>query len=285
MIQGYGPVTQALLGTLLTWGFTALGSLMVIFLRGNQVNKSSITLPPPPKTNTFDHSINLSRLLHRCLENRDLVVKRFAFHVGNLCLVRFILESLKLQTRNFRRSRFIEITRKNCPISHSSIYYLFVYVSLKLQQRKSLDIALGFAAGVMIAASFWSLLAPAIELAVTSGLYGAKGEFAFVPVAGGFLLGSIFVFATDKVISYLGINSPHMMIGMAVAIIFTIERDRNVPEIICVLFCFWQHSPKITKTKLILPLMTPKMHNMLKRHNSVSMDVMLRINRIIRVVQ
>lgn len=76
-----------------------------------------------------------------------------------------------------------------------------------------MDIALGFAAGVMIAASFWSLLAPAIELAVISGFYGQKGEYAFVPVAGGFLLGSIFVFATDKVISYLGINSPHMMIG------------------------------------------------------------------------
>lgn len=38
MIQGYGPVTQALLGTLLTWGLTALGSAMVVFLRGNQVN-------------------------------------------------------------------------------------------------------------------------------------------------------------------------------------------------------------------------------------------------------
>lgn len=37
MIQGYGPVTQALLGTLLTWGLTAAGSAMVIFLRGNQV--------------------------------------------------------------------------------------------------------------------------------------------------------------------------------------------------------------------------------------------------------
>lgn len=37
MIQGYGPVTQALLGTLLTWGLTALGSAMVVFLRGNQV--------------------------------------------------------------------------------------------------------------------------------------------------------------------------------------------------------------------------------------------------------
>lgn len=40
MIQGYGPVTQALLGTLLTWGLTALGSGMVVFLRGNQVRRS-----------------------------------------------------------------------------------------------------------------------------------------------------------------------------------------------------------------------------------------------------
>lgn len=39
MIQGYGPVTQALLGTLFTWGLTALGSAMVIFLRGNQVKE------------------------------------------------------------------------------------------------------------------------------------------------------------------------------------------------------------------------------------------------------
>lgn len=65
----------------------------------------------------------------------------------------------------------------------------------------------------MIAATFWSLLGPAIELAEKSGIYGKKGEYAFVPVAGGFLLGSIFVFATDKIISYLGINSSNMMIG------------------------------------------------------------------------
>lgn len=67
----------------------------------------------------------------------------------------------------------------------------------------------------MIAASFWSLLAPAIDLAKDSKYYGKKGEYAFIPVAGGFLLGSIFVFATDKIISYLGINSSHMMIGIA----------------------------------------------------------------------
>lgn len=74
----------------------------------------------------------------------------------------------------------------------------------------------------MIAASFWSLLAPAIELAESSGTYGAKGEYAFIPVAGGFLLGAIFVFGTDKIISYLGINSPHMMIGWCIICIIEI---------------------------------------------------------------
>lgn len=113
MIPGYGPVTQALLGTLLTWGLTAAGAALVIFVRGNQ--------------------------------------------------------------------------------------------------RRSLDAALGFAAGVMIAASFWSLLKPAIEMAESSKLYGV---YSFLPVAGGFLLGSIFVYGCDKLMSYLGLNSTNMMIQM-----------------------------------------------------------------------
>jgi zinc transporter 11 len=66
----------------------------------------------------------------------------------------------------------------------------------------------------MIAASFWSLLAPAIELAESSGHYGHDGRYAFVPVAIGFLFGAIFVYATDKVITYLGINSASMMIQL-----------------------------------------------------------------------
>lgn len=37
MIEGYNAVTQALLGTLLTWGLTALGAALVVFLRGNHV--------------------------------------------------------------------------------------------------------------------------------------------------------------------------------------------------------------------------------------------------------
>ncbi|BFG04957.1 zinc transporter ZIP11 [Drosophila madeirensis] len=113
MIPGYGPVTQALLGTLLTWGLTAAGAALVIFVRGTQ--------------------------------------------------------------------------------------------------RRSLDAALGFAAGVMIAASFWSLLKPAIEMAESSHLYGV---YSFVPVAGGFLLGSFFVYGCDKLMSYLGLNSTKMMIQM-----------------------------------------------------------------------
>lgn len=66
----------------------------------------------------------------------------------------------------------------------------------------------------MVAASFWSLLAPAIELAESSGLYGSDGRYAFVPVAIGFLLGAVFVYATDLVITYLGINSASMMIQL-----------------------------------------------------------------------
>ena len=37
MIEGISPVSQALLGTLLTWGLTALGAAVAIFIQGNQV--------------------------------------------------------------------------------------------------------------------------------------------------------------------------------------------------------------------------------------------------------
>ncbi|XP_044735524.1 zinc transporter ZIP11 isoform X2 [Chrysoperla carnea] len=110
MIEKYGPITQAFLGTLFTWGLTAAGAALVVVIRGHQ--------------------------------------------------------------------------------------------------RKLLDSSLGFAAGVMIAASYWSLLAPAIEMAEESKLYGEKGQYAFLPVGCGFLLGAFFVFGTDLLITYLGVQSP-----------------------------------------------------------------------------
>ena len=81
-------------------------------------------------------------------------------------------------------------------------------------QRKLLDVSLGFAAGVMIAASYWSLLAPAIEMAAESKVYGDEGEFAFIPVGLGFLVGAAFVYGTDVLISSLGIQSPNVLLAM-----------------------------------------------------------------------
>ncbi|XP_057664380.1 zinc transporter ZIP11 isoform X1 [Diorhabda carinulata] len=116
MLEGYGPVMQAFFGTLFTWGMTAAGAAVCIFVRGSQ--------------------------------------------------------------------------------------------------RKLLDASLGFAAGVMIAASFWSLLQPALELAVSSKSYGEVGQFAYLPVGAGFLLGALFVYGADRLISVLGVHSPNMMLAL-----------------------------------------------------------------------
>jgi ZIP family zinc transporter len=70
----------------------------------------------------------------------------------------------------------------------------------KNMNRVVLDGMLGFTGGVMIAASFWSLLSPAIEM--------SKGEgfVKVIPAAVGFALGALFIFALDKVLPHLHIN-------------------------------------------------------------------------------
>jgi len=68
--------------------------------------------------------------------------------------------------------------------------------------RKVLNGMLGFAAGVMIAASFWSLLAPAIEMAEASALP------AWVPATAGFLLGGAFLWLVDKILPHLHLGLP-----------------------------------------------------------------------------
>jgi len=70
-----------------------------------------------------------------------------------------------------------------------------------------LDISLGFAAGVMLAASYWSLLAPALEMAGSLETYGKEGEWAFLPVAVGFFLGALFVYGADILLTRTGISS------------------------------------------------------------------------------
>ncbi|KAK3915945.1 Zinc transporter ZIP11 [Frankliniella fusca] len=129
MLEGYGPIFQTLLGTLLTWGLTAAGAALVAVIPGTQKNV--------------------------------------------------------------------------------------------------LDSSLGFAAGVMIAASYWSLLAPAVELAEESKQYGENGEYAWCPVALGFILGALFVLGADVLISSLGVSNPQMILALQGAGRINKEKDET----------------------------------------------------------
>ena len=70
----------------------------------------------------------------------------------------------------------------------------------KTMNRVVLDGMLGFTGGVMVAASFWSLLAPAIEMS------GGDGFVKVIPAAVGFALGALFIFGLDKVLPHMHIN-------------------------------------------------------------------------------
>ena len=78
----------------------------------------------------------------------------------------------------------------------------------KSGQRKILDGSLGFASGVMLAASYWSLLAPAIEHATLSEVYG---KHAYLPVALGVGLGAAFVYFADFFLQHC--NTPSNVVA------------------------------------------------------------------------
>ena len=70
-------------------------------------------------------------------------------------------------------------------------------VFFKSRSLRGLNLMLGFASGVMIAASFWSLLQPAIERAETM-----PGPPAWLVATLGFLFGALFMWGSDKVVSF-----------------------------------------------------------------------------------
>ncbi|MCD7733168.1 MAG: ZIP family metal transporter [Oscillospiraceae bacterium] len=67
----------------------------------------------------------------------------------------------------------------------------------KKTNQKAMNLMLGFAAGVMIAASFWSLLEPAIEKAEEY-----LSTPAWIVATSGFLLGAVFMWASDRIVSH-----------------------------------------------------------------------------------
>ena len=76
------------------------------------------------------------------------------------------------------------------------VFFFWKAVNAKIQR-----IFLGFAAGVMIAASVWSLLIPAIEEAESTGGIG------WIPAAGGFVLGIAFLMLMDVLLPHLHLNA------------------------------------------------------------------------------
>jgi ZIP family zinc transporter len=94
----------------------------------------------------------------------------------------------------------------------------------KTMNQKALDLMMGFAAGVMIAASFWSLLAPAIELATL------LGGHAWMTTALGFCLGGFFVMGSDLFLSRVEVVKQHGTALKRSILLTSAVTLHNIPE-------------------------------------------------------
>lgn len=106
-----------------------------------------------------------------------------------------------------------------------------VVIFLKEPGQRLLNLMLGFAAGVMIAASFWSLLQPAIELAEEN-----LGTPSWLVVTAGFLCGALFIWVSDKMVCRAQLRSseeagrkPGGRLNRVVMLILSITLH-NIPE-------------------------------------------------------
>lgn len=73
---------------------------------------------------------------------------------------------------------------------------VFLFKDIK---PKVLNSMLGFASGIMLAAAFWSLLLPSLELSVENGM----GDSSWIPVIVGFALGGLFILLADKLLPHV----------------------------------------------------------------------------------
>ena len=78
------------------------------------------------------------------------------------------------------------------------VFFIKKQISMNLQR-----VFTGFAAGVMVAASVWSLLIPAMDMSES------MGKFAFFLALVGFLLGIVFLLFMDNLIPHLHVGSDH----------------------------------------------------------------------------
>lgn len=115
--------------------------------------------------------------------------------------------------------------------------------------QKILDMMMGFAAGVMIAASFWSLLAPAIELLVE------MGSNAWLTTAIGFLGGGLFVIGSDVILSKTKLLKEKGSTLKRSILLTTAVTMHNIPEGLAVGVAFGCVSIGLANTSMISALM------------------------------
>lgn len=94
--------------------------------------------------------------------------------------------------------------------------------------KKVEKLLLGFAAGIMISASIWSLLIPSMEMAKS------QGKTIWIPTTIGFLLGVIFLLVLDSVIPHMHLKSDKpegvkSKLGKATMLVFAVILH-NIPE-------------------------------------------------------
>tara|TARA_A100001011_G_scaffold374892_1_gene435839 strand:- start:475 stop:1332 length:858 start_codon:yes stop_codon:yes gene_type:complete len=116
------------------------------------------------------------------------------------------METLVESLKNF----FIQL---NNPILQAFVGGLFTWALtavgaglvffFKSTSRRTLDMCLGFTGGVMIAASFWSLLSPAIHAVEVQQELGITNLPIWFAPAAGFLLGAMFLYFLDKKVPHL----------------------------------------------------------------------------------
>ena len=115
--------------------------------------------------------------------------------------------------------------------------------------QKMLNFMLGFASGVMIAASFWSLLQPAIQRAEETSVIPA-----YVVATSGFLLGALFIYLSDRVISFTRKKAKKSIenenINRIVMLILSITLH-NIPEGLAVGVAFGALQEDFTQEKLM----------------------------------
>lgn len=127
----------------------------------------------------------------------------------------------------------------------------FMKQSLSVLVQRGLT---GFAAGVMVAASVWSLLIPAMEQAE------AMGRWAFLPAVTGFWLGILFLLLLDRAVPHLHLGSdtpegPHVALKRATMLVLAVTLH-NIPEgmAVGVVFAGWMSGHTVITAAAALTL-------------------------------